>query len=102
MSPMEIKELRQRLGMTGKALAGALGVEAALVADWEQGRRFPTRRHVTAMSRLTPPPAPAVAPTPETLPEALRDPKLWSLLEKLLAHPELATKIYELAAKYPD
>lgn len=40
-SPAEIKEARQRLGMTQAAFADALGVSLRTVEDWEGGRRRP-------------------------------------------------------------
>lgn len=110
VTPAEIRALRQRLGLDQHELAAALGVEEALVRDWERGDRFPTRRAVETLSRLDAgdPPAsalPAIAPAPKALPRglsALGHPGLWSVVRKLAAHPELFERVLELAREYPD
>jgi transcriptional regulator with XRE-family HTH domain len=102
MSPDEIKALRRRLGMTARALAEALRVDVDLVTDWERAVRFPTRRHVSAMSQLQLSPALPAQDQPNALPAVLQEPRLWALVGKLAANPELAQAVYELADRYPS
>lgn len=101
MTGKEIEALRESLGLTARTLGAKLGVEAATVIAWEREETFPTRRHVRAMEALRDHPA-APERRAETVMEALSDPEVWSLLRKLLAHPELRRDVKKLAEKYED
>ncbi len=101
MTPDEIRSLRKTRGLTTRQLADALGVDASLVAAWEAGERFPTRKAADKMSAL----AGAAAPSPPAADDpwsALRDPGLWTLFRKLAAHRALREKTERLAADYED
>lgn len=106
MSPEEIVALRKELSCTAKELAGALGLEAATITGWERGELFPTKAWIERMEALRargpsaiPRKKKAASPTPWA---ALADPELWSLLRKLLAHPELRKAATKLAETYDD
>lgn len=45
MSELNIRELRQRLGVTQKKLAQMVGVSENTVQNWEYGRRIPATKH---------------------------------------------------------
>lgn len=116
MLPEQIIRLREELGCNPSELAKALGVPAADVVAWESGERFPTKRSVDRMNKLrerhqaaarepqaAPQPrttAPATAPPLDW--QALATPKIWALLRKLLAHPELRAQVEPLAAQFDD
>lgn len=40
---LDVREIRQRLGMTRSEFAGRFGLDGRAVQDWEQGRRRPDR-----------------------------------------------------------
>ena len=48
--PYQIKELRQRMGMTQAAFAELLQVSATTVSRWETGVHPPTSRHRIALT----------------------------------------------------
>lgn len=104
MTPEEVKRARTALKCTAKELAAALGVEPSTIGAWERGELFPTKKHVEELARL-------VAAGPNAVPrkakgadplDALRDPDVWTLLRKLLAHPKLRAEIEKIAEKYED
>ena len=104
MTPDDVKRARTRLQCTAKELAAALDVEPAQVAAWERGDQFPTKRHVDALARLVeagPASVPKRAKGADPL-AALRDPDVWTLLRKLLAHPRLRAEVAKIAEKYED
>ena len=39
--PSDVKEIRERLGLSQSAFAALLGVSVRTLQDWEQGRRHP-------------------------------------------------------------
>ena len=45
MSELNIRELRQRLGVTQKELAQMVGVSENTVQNWEYGRKIPATKH---------------------------------------------------------
>lgn len=92
-------------------LARALRVPVDEVVAWESGERFPTKRSVERMRGLltghrTPDgESSASSGSPEAgaaIWAALADPKLWTLIRKLAASPELRDRVLQLAAAYPD
>lgn len=89
-------------------LAAALEIEPRLVVAWEDGEKFPTKRHVEAMQALAEKGPTAIARKGRrrgdamTPMQALADPGLWSLFRKLLAHPELRRRALEIAETYDD
>lgn len=108
MTGEDIKALRGELACTARELAGALGVEQEDVLAWERGERFPTKRHVDAMTKLRAAGPTAIARKPKKAAAAadplrgLADPELWQLLRKLLAHPALRDEVRAIAARYAD
>lgn len=113
MTGDEIKALRRELDLTARKLGEALGVDQATVLAWEREELFPTKRHAEAMRGLAEKAAAEKAATEEkdAAPAggrrppswgALADPRVWRLLRKLLAYPELLTQVEELAEKYAD
>ncbi|MBI2390670.1 MAG: helix-turn-helix transcriptional regulator [Deltaproteobacteria bacterium] len=104
MTPDDIKQARVALKCTAKELAAALGVEPATVAAWERGEMFPTKQYVVKLQEL-------LAQGPAAIPkkakgdgpfEALRDPDVWTLIRKILAHPKLRAEVARLAARYDE
>lgn len=104
MTPDEIKKARLALKCTAKELAAALDVEATTVMAWERGEMFPTKQYVDKIQEF-------VASGPAAIPkkakgadplDALRDPDVWALIRKIVAHPKLRTEVQKLADKYDD
>lgn len=108
MSPDEVKALRTRLGCTAKELARVLDVEPAEIGAWERGELFPTKRFVDRLKELD-------KQGPKSVPRlrakrsqaadplvALADPEVWTLVRKLLAHPELREAVAQLADRFDD
>jgi transcriptional regulator with XRE-family HTH domain len=104
MTPEAIKEARLALRCTAKELAAALGVAPTTIAAWERGDEFPTKQYVDALAKL-------VADGPGAIPRkakgddalaALRDPDVWMLIRKVLAHSKLRAEVAKLAAKYEE
>jgi len=108
VSPDDIKNLRKELACTASELARALKIEARTVVLWETGELFPTKRYVEQMQKLKARGPDAIprspkgrASSPAGLPK-LSDPKLWEIVRKLAAHPELFDRVSELAQTYDD
>ena len=104
MSPEEIKKARLALKCTAKELAAALEVEPSTVMAWERGEMFPTKQYVEKMQEFAaagPASIPRKAKGADPL-DALRDPEVWGLIRKILAHPKLRTEVQKLADKYED
>lgn len=104
MTPDDVKRARTTLQCTTRELAAALGVAPSTVTGWERGELFPTKKHCEEIARL-------VAAGPAAIPkkakgadplDALRDPDVWTLVRKLLAHPKLRAEVAKLAEKYDD
>jgi transcriptional regulator with XRE-family HTH domain len=104
----EIRALRRALRCTPTELAEALGVSRQLVMQWEEEERFPTKRHVGMMEALRTKGRGAVPrirgrrDAEHDPMKVLADPELWRLVRKLLAHPELRTRVLALAKSYDD
>ena len=104
MTPDEVKRARTSLQCSAKELAAALAVEPATIFAWERGELFPTKKHVDELARLValgPSAIPKKAKGPDPL-DALRDPDVWTLLRKILAHPKLRAEVTKIAEKYDD
>lgn len=108
MTPDEVKAVRTRLGCTAKDLARALDVDAATIGAWERGELFPTKKHVEALRALD---AKGPGAVPRTGPRrgaaaspmaVLADPRLWTVVRKLVAHAALRDAVVKLAESYPD
>lgn len=106
MTPDDIKATRKQLACTAKELALALETDQATVLAWERGELFPTKKHCDKMAELLakgkgaiPKVSRAKGPGPMA---AMRDPALWELFRKLLAHKKLRDEVAKLAAAYPD
>jgi transcriptional regulator with XRE-family HTH domain len=104
MTPEEIKQARVALKCTAKELAAALDLEPATVMAWERGDLFPTKQYVDKLQAF-------VQQGPAAIPkkakggdayEQLRDPEVWTLIRKLLAHPKLRAEVAKLAARYEE
>lgn len=110
MSPEDVKALRTRLRATTKDLAHALEVETSTLTAWERGEEFPTKRYVELMSRLDEKGADAFPRLPtkkgaakKTDPlSGLADPEVWTLIRKILVHPDLREAVTKLAETYED
>jgi transcriptional regulator with XRE-family HTH domain len=110
MSPEDVKKLREELRCSVSELAHAIDVDTRTVLEWEMGERFPTKRHVGLMRAL-------LEKGPEAFPRASRrkaaagavpglgrlaDPKLWEIVRKLCAHPQLFEEAARIAERYED
>lgn len=104
MTPDEIKQARLALKCTARELSAALELEPNTVTAWERGELFPTKQYVEKLRAF-------VEQGPSAIPkkakggdpyEQLRDPAVWSLVRKLLAHPKLRAEVEKLAARYED
>jgi len=102
MSPEEIRTLRKELNLTQRQLAEALKLDAETVRAWEREEEFPTKALCEAMEGLRKSPPPKVPKNNPTPLQLLGDPKFFTLLRKLFAHPKLRTEIEKIAAEYPD
>jgi len=107
MGPGDIKRLRDELGCSIGELAETLGVDVKTVLDWEAGERFPTKRHADKLEsiRRTGPSAVLRKPRAKKAPTGLSllaDPRLWTIVRKLVAHPDFLTEVERLAEKYED
>jgi transcriptional regulator with XRE-family HTH domain len=104
MSPDEIKKARAALKCTAKELALALELEPSTVMAWERGDEFPTKKNVARLAVLMeagPSAIPRKAKGGDPM-DALRDPDVWLLIRKLLAHPKLRAEVVKLAVKYDE
>ena len=52
MTPVQLKEARQALGLTQQGLADRLGIKLAKLRNWEQGRNAVSDEAVTAIRWL--------------------------------------------------
>ena len=52
MTPSEIKQARQELGLTQQGLAYKLGIKLAKLRNWEQGRNAVSDEGATALKWL--------------------------------------------------
>jgi transcriptional regulator with XRE-family HTH domain len=104
VTPDELKALRKDLACTAKELAVALQLEQSTVLAWEKGELFPTKPFIDKMEALR-------AKGPGAIPrkskgadpmQSLRDPNVWELFRKILAHKKLRDEVTKLAAAYKD
>jgi DNA-binding XRE family transcriptional regulator len=107
MAPDDIKTLRAELRCSTRELATALGIDQDAVLSWERGDTFPTKQWVEKMSALRSRGPDAIPRRPKrgsasTPLGALRDPEVWSVVRKLLAHPALLSEVKRLSAAYDD
>jgi transcriptional regulator with XRE-family HTH domain len=108
MLPDEIKKLRDELGCSIGELSEAVGVDVKTLLEWEAGDRFPTKRHADKLQavRLAGPGAikrkPRGKKQQPTGVALLADPRLWTIVRKLVTHPDLVAEVERLAEKYDD
>ncbi len=102
MSPEEIRTLRKDLGLSQRQLAEALKLDVDLVRAWEKEDQFPTKAHCEAMARLRESPPPKVSKSNPAPMQVLADPRFFTLVRKLVAHPKLRAEAEKLAAEYAD
>jgi transcriptional regulator with XRE-family HTH domain len=107
MSPEDVQRLRKELACSVGELAAAVGVEVRTVLAWESGDLFPTKRHAARLEALKsagrdafPRKSRGKAPAPGLA--LLAEPRLWAVLRKLTAHPELFREVEKLADGYDD
>jgi transcriptional regulator with XRE-family HTH domain len=116
----EVREVRRGLRCSVRELAERLGVEPALVRDWERGERFPTKQHAQQLAELrerghddlgpsgsdehaqVPRPRPTPAAAQQDALQAMADPVLWRLVRKLAVHADLRAEVEALAADFDD
>jgi DNA-binding XRE family transcriptional regulator len=107
VTPDEVRALRKELGCTVRELATALDIDDKTVFAWEKGDLFPTKRYVDRMQALRDK-GPDAFPrrrqrkAPADPMARLDDPRLWQLVRKLLAHPELFDQVTRMAESYDD
>jgi transcriptional regulator with XRE-family HTH domain len=102
-----IRMLRAHLKCTRKELAETLGIEPSLVASWERGEQFPTKRICEKLLKIKEQGASAIVrkqkPKAATRAEnVLSDPEFWRLIRKLIAHPTLRQDAEKLAQSFAD
>lgn len=102
MTADDIRALRKELAYSQRQLAEALKIEVEVVREWEREEHFPTKAHCAAMDALRRSPTVRPAAKPVSVMQHLADPRFFSLIRKLLAHPKLRTEADKLAAAYPD
>jgi transcriptional regulator with XRE-family HTH domain len=107
MSPAAVTRLREALSCSIGELASAVGVDVKTVMAWEAGDLFPTKRHVARLEALE-------AAGPTAIPRKSRskanatgiallgDPRVWTIVRKLTAHPEFLREVEKLASGYDD
>ena len=103
MRPEEIKKLHDELDCSLGELAAAVGVEVGTLLAWEAGDLFPTRRHATKLEALRKAGPGALRKTPPPQQpagiELLADPRLWTIVTKLVSDPAFFAEVEKLAAK---
>jgi transcriptional regulator with XRE-family HTH domain len=101
-----IKGLRKELGCTARDLATALGTDQTTILAWERGELFATKAAVDRMAALRAAGPKALVRSKSARKEgpmaSLRDPDLWAVVRKLIAHPRLRDAVAKLAAEYDD
>ena len=102
MSPDEIRGLRKDLNLTQRQLSEALKVEVEVVRAWEREEEFPTRALCASMEKLRVNPPPRIPKNNPSPVQLLGDPKFFTLLRKLVAHPKLRAETEKLASDYAD
>jgi DNA-binding XRE family transcriptional regulator len=107
MLPEDIKRLRAELDCSIGELADAVGVDTRTLLGWEAGDLFPTKRHCDRLEALRREGPNAVPRKPRGKRPAggldlLADPRLWTLVRKLLAHPALFAEAEKIAERYDD
>ncbi len=111
MTPAEIKSLRTELKCSTRALAEAIGTEQEHILSWERGDTFPTKRWVDRMAALrvtglaapnTTPRSSAVVQTGAKPFQGLADPKVWEIMRKVVAYPELRARVEALTETYDE
>lgn len=103
MTADDIRALRKELAYSQRQLADALKIEVEMVREWEREEHFPTKAHCAAMEAMRrTPTSPPRAGKAMSVMAHLADPRFFTVLRKLLAHPKLRTEVDKLAAAYPD
>ncbi len=107
MKAADIRAIRKELGCTAKELASALGVEPEVLTAWEQGEAFATKQWIDRLEKLRAAGPSSIARRPrkgqaKSPMERLADPAIWSVVRKLLQHPELFAEVSRLAERFDD
>ncbi len=102
MDKHQIVALRQELSCTQRELAETLGLDAKIVQSWEAGELFPTKRLVQQLELLRQRGATAIVRKrrrghSQPALDPLEDPRLWSLVRRLVEDPELLEKVLRMA-----
>lgn len=109
MTPEELRALRAALNCTVRELAMTLGIDPGEIAAWEQGERFPTKKHIADLAKLGRLGPKAVSRKPRRRTQnalqgtaRLADPAFWKIVRKIAEHPELFDRVCQLAQDYTD
>lgn len=107
MSPDAVKRLRELLSCSVGELAAAVGTDVKTLMAWEAGDLFPTKRDVSRLNALeaagpTAFPRKSRSKAAATGVALLADPRLWTIVRKLTAHPDLLRAVEKLADGYDD
>jgi hypothetical protein len=103
----EIKHLRDTLSCSIGELANAVGVDVKTLLAWEAGDLFPTKKHEDRLVELRTRGPSAITRKPRgKAPKSgmalLAEPRLWTVVRKLLAHPDFFAEVERSAEKYED
>jgi transcriptional regulator with XRE-family HTH domain len=101
----DIVALRKNLKLSQKDLALKLGIETALVVQWEKGEAFPTlanARKLLALAEGRPLETRGRRIQIDPLKGLLNDAEFWGIVRKLLGHRELYEQVRKLAKGYAD
>lgn len=107
MSPEDVQRLREMLSCSVGDLATAVGVEVKTVLAWESGDLFPTKRHAVRLEALQKA-GPGAIPRKSRGKGAvtgialLGEPRLWTIVRKLTAHPQFFREVEQLGERYDD
>lgn len=105
MTPEALKAARKDLACTAKELAAVLEVEQSVVLAWEKGDLFPTKQYIDkieALRKVGPSAIPKKSKIASDPMKLLADPKVWTLLRKVLVHKKLRDDVLKLADGYDD
>lgn len=106
MQAEEVKRLRDALGCSVGELAATVGVDVKTVLGWESGDLFPTKRHADRLKQLEREGPTAIKRrAPRRIAsglDLLAEPRFWTVVRKLVTHPELFSKVEKLAETYEE
>jgi DNA-binding transcriptional regulator YiaG len=101
----EIREARERRGLTQAQLAKLVQVSAESISNWERGRHIPKNRaaRLRAVLEMDVTHEPGTSLDPESLDTRLLSiPQLWALVDSILAEIKRRVSAGPTEAKRPD